>query len=107
MVCCVDRTTGSMVAEVKMDALTTYNYALEVAAAFLIFLIGYLALFLAIAFCLLAAEAVHQSARFARKSLLRPLPDQTRPVPANHRTSAFFGRTHRLAGGSVGSLRHR
>jgi len=94
-----------------MDALTTYNYALELAAAFLIFLIGYLAIFLAIAFCLLAAEAVHQSARFARTSLLKPLSDRTPPAPAlapaDHRSSAFFGWTHRLAGGLVGSLRHR
>jgi hypothetical protein len=98
-------------AEAKMDVLATYNLALQVAAAFLIFIIGYLALLLVLVLCLLVAEAVHQGVIFARTSLSKPVLDPTQLSPAlmpvDHRNSAFFEWTHRLAGGLVGSLKHR
>jgi hypothetical protein len=94
-----------------MDVLTTYNSALQVAAAFLIFIIGYLALLLFLVLCLLVAEAVHQGVIFARTSLSKPVLDRTllspALVPVDHRSSAFFGWTHRLTEGLVGSVKHR
>jgi hypothetical protein len=83
-----------------MDALAMYNSALQVAAAFLIFIIGYLALLLVIVVCLLAAEAVHQGVAFARTSLSQPIADHNEPslpiAVAASRSSAFWGWTHRL-----------
>jgi len=49
----------------------TYNAVLQVAAAFVIFVIGYLALFLLVTLCLLFAEAVRQGIIFARASFGR------------------------------------
>ena len=47
----------------------TYNAFLQVVAAFVIFVIGYMALFLLITLCLLLAEAIRQGVIFARASL--------------------------------------
>ncbi|MGD0401915.1 MAG: hypothetical protein ABSB66_01855 [Candidatus Acidiferrales bacterium] len=49
-----------------MDLLATYNYFFQIAAAFLIFIVGYLALLFLIVVCFLAVEGVHQSVIFAR-----------------------------------------
>jgi hypothetical protein len=61
-----------------MNFLATYNSALQVAAAFLIFVVGYLALLFAIVAFLLLAEGLHQAFNFARVSLWRSAP---REVP--------------------------
>jgi uncharacterized membrane protein len=94
-----------------MDVPAMYNSVLQVAAAFLIFIIGYLALLLIIVLCLLAVEAVHQGVIFARTSLSeRPLNHARISrvlAEADHKSSALFGWTHRLAEGLAGSLRHR
>ena len=55
-----------------MNILTTYNSALQVAAAFLIFVVGYLVLLFAIVVCLLLAEGLHQAFAYARATLLKP-----------------------------------
>lgn len=94
-----------------MDVLAMYNSALQVAAAFLIFIIAYLALLLFIVVCLLAAEAVHQSVAFARTSLSQPIVDRSEaslPIAeAVNRNSAFWGWTHRLSHSLAGSLKFR
>jgi uncharacterized membrane protein len=56
-----------------MDVLATYNSFFQVAAAFLIFIVGFLTLLLAIVFCLLAVEGVRQGAFFARASLSKSM----------------------------------
>ena len=61
-----------------MNFLATYNSVLQVAAAFLIFVVGYLALLFAIVAFLLLAEGLHQAFNFARVSLWRSAP---REVP--------------------------
>jgi hypothetical protein len=94
-----------------MDVLAMYNSALQVAAAFLIFVIGYLALLLIIVLCLLAAEAVHQGVIFARTSLSKPIADHKEPslpiAETVNRSSAFGGWTHRLTHSLAGSLKFR
>jgi hypothetical protein len=57
-----------------MNFLATYNSALQVAAAFLIFVVGYLALLFAIVAFLLLAEGLRQAFNFARVSLWRSAP---------------------------------
>jgi hypothetical protein len=83
-----------------MNILTTYHSALQVAAAFLIFVVGYLSLLFAIVVCLLIAEGLHQAFIRARISLLKSsLSDAglpLTPVPAVVSDSALFGWTHRL-----------
>ncbi len=60
-----------------MNFLTTYNPALQVIAAFLIFVVGYLALFLSIMICLVLARLVLEGARrVARTHLVLSLPMQ-------------------------------
>ena len=54
-----------------MNILTLYDSALQVAAAFLIFVVGYLALLFAIVFCLLIVEGLRQAFIRARISLLK------------------------------------
>jgi ABC-type transport system involved in cytochrome bd biosynthesis fused ATPase/permease subunit len=94
-----------------MDVLARYNSALQVAAAFLIFIIAYLALLLVIVVCLLAAEAVHQSVAFARTSLSKTMADHKEPslpiAETVNRSSAFGGWTHRLSHSLAGSLKFR
>lgn len=94
-----------------MDVLAMYNSALQVAAAFLIFIIAYLALLLVIVVCLLAAEAVHQSVAFARTSLSKPIADHNEPLlpiaETVNRSSAFGGWTHRLTHSLAVSLKSR
>jgi hypothetical protein len=98
-------------AEVKMGVLATYHSALQVAAAFLIFIIGYLGLLLIIVLCLLAAEAVRQGVIFARTSLSKPLTDHKELSPAVvatvNRSSAFWGWAHRLTEGPAANLKLR
>lgn len=98
-----------------MDVLTSYNSVLQVAAAFIIFVVGYLAVLFAIVLCLVAAEGLRQAFNFARISLVKSAtsgaehehnPVSITPVPALARSSAFFGWTHRLTG-SLAGLRHR
>jgi len=93
-----------------MNILATYNSALQVVAAFLIFVVGYLALLFAIVVCLLIAEGLHQAFNFARFSFLKSVSGSAElpltPAPAVLRGSAFFGRTHRLKE-SLAGLRHR
>jgi hypothetical protein len=83
-----------------MNILTTYNSALQVAAAFLIFVVGYLTLLFAIVVCLLIAEGLHQAFIHARISLLKSGSSSVElpltPAPAIVRDSAVFGWTHRL-----------
>ena len=94
-----------------MDFLATYDSALQVAAAFLIFIIGYLALLLIIVLCLLAAEAIRQGVIFARTSLSKPIADHkelSAPVVATvNRSSTFWGWAHRLTEGPAGNLKLR
>jgi hypothetical protein len=94
-----------------MDVLAAYHSALQIAAAFLIFIVGYLALLFTIVICLLAAEAVHQGVIFTRTSLSKPALDRPEifaaVAPAIHGDSGFLGWTHRLTGTLVGSLKHR
>jgi hypothetical protein len=59
-----------------MNFLATYNSALQVAAAFLIFVVGYLALLFALVAFLLLAEGLHQAFNFARVSLLKSAPSE-------------------------------
>jgi hypothetical protein len=94
-----------------MDALAMYNSALQVAAAFLVFIVGYLALLLIIVLCLLAAEAVYQGVVFARTSLSKPTAAHEELSPAIAATvngsSAFWGWTHRLTEGIAVNLKLR
>jgi len=94
-----------------MDFLATYDSALQVAAAFLIFIIGYLALLLIIVLCLLAAEAIRQGVISARTSLSKPIADHKELSPAVaarvNRSSAFWGWAHRLTEGPAGNLKLR
>jgi hypothetical protein len=105
---CLARCT---LAEVKMDFLATYHSALQVAAAFLIFIIGYLALLLIIVLCLLTAEAVRQGVIFTRTSLSKPIAGHKElslaVVATVNRSSAFWGWTHRLPEGPAGNLKLR
>jgi hypothetical protein len=93
-----------------MSVLATYNSALQVAAAFLIFVVGYLALLFAIVALLLVAEGLHQAFNFARVSLLKAGSSEvTFPLtaaPAVIEARAFSGWTHRLTESLTG-LKHR
>lgn len=53
-----------------MNFLTTYNSAFQVIAAFVIFIVGYLALFLSIMICLLLAHFILEGSRMARTHLV-------------------------------------
>jgi hypothetical protein len=53
-----------------MNFLTTYNSTFQVIAAFVIFIVGYIALFLSIMICLVLAHFVLESARVARTHLV-------------------------------------
>jgi hypothetical protein len=64
-----------------MNFLATYNSVLQVAAAFLIFVVGYLALLFAIVAFLLLAEGLHQAFNFARVSLLKSAPSEASAGP--------------------------
>ena len=93
-----------------MNVLATYNSALQVAAAFLIFVVGYLALLFAIVACLLLAEGLHQAFSFARVSFLKSAPGEEQ-LPLAHAPAvvdgpAFSGWTHRLTESLTG-LKHR
>src|ERR1700722_5615701 len=93
-----------------MNFLATYNSVLQVAAAFLIFVVGYLALLFAIVAFLLLAEGLHQAFKFARVSFLKPalgegqLPLASAPAVPN--VPSFSGWTHRLTD-SLAGLKHR
>jgi hypothetical protein len=93
-----------------MNVLATYNSALQVAAAFLIFVVGYLALLFAIVALLLLAEGLHQAFNFARVSFLKSTEGEGRlslaPAPAVIGVPAFLGWTHRLTESLTG-LKHR
>jgi hypothetical protein len=56
-----------------MDVLAMYNSFFQVAAAFLIFIVGFLALLFLIVLCILAVEGVRQGVIFARASLSKPM----------------------------------
>jgi hypothetical protein len=53
-----------------MNFLTTYNSALPVMAAFMIFIVGYVALFLSIMTCLVLAHFILEGAQMARTHLV-------------------------------------
>jgi hypothetical protein len=93
-----------------MDVLATYNSALQVAAAFFIFVVGYLALLFAIVALLLVAEGLHQAFNFARVSFLKFAPGEGElpraSAPAVIDAPAFSGWTHRLTESLTG-LKHR
>jgi|GEM_PF-6719950 len=91
-----------------MNILSTYNTALQVAAAFLIFVVGYLVLLFAIVVCLLLVEGLHQAFAYARISFLKPGASTVElpMTPAVVSVSAFFGWTHRLTA-SVAGLKDR
>jgi hypothetical protein len=94
-----------------MSDLASYNSAIQVAAAFLIFVVGYLALLILLVACILAAEGLRQGFIFARKSFSKPVLEPAEVsaavVPAIHRSSAFFGWTHKLTEGLVRGVKHR
>jgi hypothetical protein len=50
-----------------------YNSFFQVAAAYLIFIVGFLALLFLIVLCFLAVEGVRQGAVFARACLSKPM----------------------------------
>jgi hypothetical protein len=56
-----------------MDVLATYNTFFQVAAAFLIFIVGFSALLFLSVLCFLAVEGVRQGLVFARASRSKPL----------------------------------
>jgi hypothetical protein len=94
-----------------MNFLATYNSVLQVAAAFLIFVVGYLALLFAIVAFLLLAEGLHQAFNFARVSLLKSAASEVKlPLaPAGAAVlhgPAFSEWTHRLTE-SLAGLKHR
>jgi hypothetical protein len=93
-----------------MNVLATYNSALQVAAAFLIFVVGYLALLFAIVVLLLLAEGLHQAFNFARVSFLKSAPSEGQlplaSAPAVIDAPAILGWTHRLTESLTG-LKHR
>jgi len=93
-----------------MNFLATYNSVLQVAAAFLIFVVGYLALLFAIVAFLLFAEGLHQAFNFARVSLLKSAPSEVKlplvPAEAVLNGPAFSEWTHRLTV-SLAGLKHR
>jgi hypothetical protein len=64
-----------------MNFLTTYNSAFQVIAAFVIFVVGYLALFVSIMICLLLAHFILEGARMARTHLVT-LPREAVQVPS-------------------------
>ena len=53
-----------------MNFFTTYNSAFQVIAAFVIFVVGYLAFFVSIMICLLLAHFILEGARAARTHLV-------------------------------------
>jgi hypothetical protein len=55
-----------------MDVVATHNSFFQVAAAFLIFILGFLAILFLIILCLLAVEGVRQGLIFARESRSKP-----------------------------------
>jgi hypothetical protein len=93
-----------------MNVIATYNSALQVAAAFLIFVVGYLALLFAIVACLLLAEGLHQAFNFARISFLKSTVGQGQlplaSAPAVIDAAALLGWIHRLTESLTG-LKHR
>jgi len=93
-----------------MNVLATYNSALQVAAAFLIFVVGYLALLFAIVTLLFLAEGLHQAFNFARVSFLKSVPGEGQlplaPAPAVLGGPAFSGWTQRVTESLTG-LKHR
>jgi hypothetical protein len=93
-----------------MNFLATYNSVLQVAAAFLIFVVGYLALLFAIVALLLLAEGLHQAFNFARVSLLKSAASEVElplvPAQAVLHGPAFSEWTHRLTE-SLAGLKHR
>jgi len=93
-----------------MDDLATYNSALQVVAAFVIFVVGYLTLLFAIVALLLLGEGLHQAFNFARVSFLKSARGEGQlpltPAPVVLGGSAFSGWTHRLTESLTG-LKHR
>jgi hypothetical protein len=53
-----------------MNFLTAYNSAFQVIAAFVIFIVGYFALFVSTMICLLLAHFILEGARMARTHLV-------------------------------------
>lgn len=94
-----------------MDALAMYDTALQAAAAFLIFIVGYLALLLFLLLCLLAAEALRQGAILARTSYSKSVAIHGGLSAAIAATvswsSVAWGWMHRLAEGLAGNLKLR
>jgi len=64
-----------------MNFLTTYNLAFQVMAAFMIFIVGYVALFLSIMTCLVLAHFILEGAQMARTHLVT-LPLRAVQVPS-------------------------
>jgi hypothetical protein len=64
-----------------MNFLTTYNSAFQVIAAFMIFIVGYVALFLSIMICLVLAHFILEGAQMARAHLVT-LPLRAVQVPS-------------------------
>jgi hypothetical protein len=90
-----------------MDMLSSYNSVLQVIAAFVIFIVGYLALFFLVILCLLVAEAVRQGFIFARASLRSPNSQSADALEAPAITSAGhfspFGWAHKFTGALIGA----
>lgn len=90
-----------------MDIFASYNAVLQVIAAFVIFIVGYLALFFLLILCLLVVEAIRQGVIFARASLGTPRSQPAgvlvAPVIASGGHFSPFGWAHKLTGGLVGA----
>jgi hypothetical protein len=88
----------------------TYNAVLQVVAAFVIFVIGYMALFLLITVCLLLAEAVRQGVIFARASLGGQVLPAASAVLADSAPAGegnlSTGWAHKYSGSLVGAHKH-
>jgi uncharacterized membrane protein len=56
-----------------MDIVATYNSFFQVAAAFLIFTVGFLALLFVTVLCFLTVEGVRQGVILAQASLSKPI----------------------------------
>jgi len=90
-----------------MDIFASYNSVLQVIAAFVIFIVGYLVLFFLLILCLLVAEAIRQGVIFARASLgtpsSQPADALVAPALASTGHSSPFGWAHKFTGSLIGA----
>jgi hypothetical protein len=63
-----------------MALIVMFNFALQVTAAFIIFLVGYLALFISFMICLLIAKGVYEGAKLVQAYAARSASKNLHPV---------------------------